>query len=84
MSETVRRMLDSTPKNVKVFVDWYADLTVVINRLIEQKNIDREIPEVKEYLSGNYPFDLKSLSKLSEVLDYNLLNINKEILNNGV
>lgn len=78
MSETVKRLLDSTPKHVEVFVSWYADLTVVINRLIEQKNVDREIPEIQEYMSGNW--DLRLLSKLSVILDYPLISVNTEVL----
>lgn len=78
MSEIFKQVLNSTPKDVEVFVRWYADLTLVINRLIEQKNVDREIPEIQEYMSGTW--DLRLLSKLSIILDYPLISINTEVL----
>ena len=78
MSKTVKRLLDSTPKDVEIFVRWYSALTLVINRLIEQKNVDREIPEIQEYMSGTW--DLRLLSRLSGILDYPFISINTEVL----
>ena len=38
-SKTVDRLLKSTPKDVEIFVDWYADLVVRINQLLRENDI---------------------------------------------
>lgn len=37
-SKTVDRLLKSTPKDVKNFVDWYADFVVRMNKLLRKDN----------------------------------------------
>jgi hypothetical protein len=46
-SKTVDRLLKSTPKDVEIFVDWYADLVVRINQLLRENDISKKI-EFKE------------------------------------
>ena len=41
-SKTVDRLLKSTPKDVEIFVDWYADLVVRINQLLRENNISKK------------------------------------------
>lgn len=41
-SKTVDRLLKSTPKDIEIFVDQYADLTVRINQLLRENNISKK------------------------------------------
>ncbi|MBK8153774.1 MAG: hypothetical protein IPK61_12495 [Saprospiraceae bacterium] len=41
-SKTVDRLLKSTPKDVEIFVDWYADLVVRINQLLRENDISKK------------------------------------------
>ena len=59
-SKTVDRLLKSTPKDVEIFVDWYADLVVRINQLLRENDIskkelaekiDKKPSEISKWLS---------------------------------
>ena len=41
-SKTVDRLLNSTPKDVEIFVDLYADLLVRINELLLEKGMKKK------------------------------------------
>ncbi|NLH62523.1 MAG: helix-turn-helix transcriptional regulator [Ignavibacteriales bacterium] len=77
-------MLQSTPKDVEIFVDWYADLVVRINQLLREKNLskkelaermDKRPSEISKWLSGEHNFTLRSLAKLSAELGEPLLEV---------
>lgn len=85
-SKTVDRLLKSTPKDVEIFVDWYADLVVRINQLLRKKNIskkelaekmDKNPSEISKWLGGEHNFTLRSLAKLSAELGEPLLEVPK-------
>ena len=85
-SKTVDRLLKSTPKDVEIFVDWYADLVVRINQLLRENNInkkelaekmDKKPSEISKWLSGEHNFTLRSLAKLSAELGENLFEVPK-------
>ncbi|MGI9191697.1 MAG: helix-turn-helix domain-containing protein [Chitinophagaceae bacterium] len=85
-SKTVDRLLKSTPKDVEIFVDWYADLVVRINQLLrEQKmskselanKLEKKPSEISKWLSGDHNFTLRSLAKLSAELGEPLLEVPK-------
>lgn len=85
-SKTVDRLLKSTPKDVEIFVDWYADLVVRINQLLREKGIskkelaekmDKNPSEISKWLSGEHNFTLRSLAKLSAELGEPLLEVPK-------
>ena len=87
-SKTVDRLLKSTPKDVKIFVDWYADLVVRINQLLRENDItkkelaeklDKKPSEISKWLSGEHNFTLRSLAKLSSELGEPLLEVPKKI-----
>lgn len=85
-SKTVDRLLKSTPKDVEIFVDLYADLMVRINQLLREKEIskkelaeklDKKPSEISKWLSGEHNFTLRSLAKLSGELGEPLLEVPK-------
>ncbi len=85
-SKTVDRLLKSTPKDVEIFVDWYADLVVRINQLLRENKIskkelaekmDKKPSEISKWLSGEHNFTLRSLAKLSAELGESLMEVPK-------
>lgn len=96
-SKTVDRLLNSTPKDVEIFVDWYADLVVRINQLLRENDIskkelaekmDKKPSEISKWLSGEHNFTLRSLAKLSAELGEPLIEVPKrkaqtEFVENG-
>lgn len=86
-SKTVDRLLKNTPKDVEIFVDWYADLVVRINQLLHENNInkkelaekmDKKPSEISKWLSGEHNFTLRSLAKLSSELGEPLMEVPKK------
>jgi transcriptional regulator with XRE-family HTH domain len=85
-SKVFQRILDDTPKDVDIFVDWYADLVVRINQLLRENNIskkelaekmDKKPSEISKWLSGEHNFTLRSLAKLSVELGEPLMEVPK-------
>lgn len=83
-SKTVDRLLKSTPEDVKIFVDLYADLVVRINQLLREKKISKKglaeklqkkPSEISKWLNGEHNFTLRSLAKLSAELGEPLLEV---------
>lgn len=83
-SKTVDRLLKSTPKDVEIFVDWYADLVVRINQLLRENDIskkklaermDKKPSEISKWLNGEHNFTLRSLAKLSAELGEPLMEV---------
>ena len=92
-SKVVDRLLKSTPKDIEVFVDLYADLVVRINEILREKNItqkqlaenlDKRPSEISKWLNGEHNFTLRSLAKLSAELGEPLLVVpeRKELAKN--
>ncbi len=86
-SKTVDRLLKSTPKDVEIFVDWYADLVVRINQLLNENDIskkelaekmDKKPSEISKWLNGEHNFTLRSLAKLSAELGEPLMEVPKK------
>lgn len=86
-SKVFQRILDNTPKDVDIFVDWYADLVVRINQLLCENNIskkelaekmDKKPSEISKWLGGEHNFTLRSLAKLSAELGEPLLEVPKK------
>lgn len=85
-SKTVDRLLKSTPKDVEIFVDLYADIVVRINQLLREKGItkkelanklEKKPSEISKWLNGEHNFTLRSLAKLSAELGEPLLEVPK-------
>lgn len=85
-SKTVDRLLKNTPKDVEIFVDWYADLVVRINELLRDNKIskkelaeklEKSPSEISKWLNGEHNFTLRSLAKLSAELGEPLLEVPK-------
>ena len=76
-SKVFQRILENTPEDVDLFVDWYADLVVRIHQLLKEKNLSqkelaekmgKQPSEISKWLSGAHNFTLRSLAKLSAEL----------------
>lgn len=85
-SKVFQRILDNTPKDVDIFVDWYADLVVRINQLLRENDIskkelaekmDKKPSEISKWLNGEHNFTLRSLAKLSAELGEPLMEVPK-------
>ncbi len=85
-SKVFQRILDNTPEDVDLFVDWYADLVVRIHQLLKEKNLSqkelaekmgKQPSEISKWLSGEHNFTLRSLAKLSAELGEPLLEVSK-------
>ncbi len=85
-SKVFQRILDNTPNDVDIFVDWYADLVVRINQLLRENDIskkelaekmDKKPSEISKWLSGEHNFTLRSLAKLSAELGEPLMEVSK-------
>lgn len=97
-SKTVDRLLRSTPKDVEIFVDLYADIAVRINQILIEKNLtqkdlaeklEKRPSEISKWLNGEHNFTLRSLAKLSAELGEPLLEVPKvktkeEFIEDGV
>jgi len=86
-SKTVDRLLKSTPRDLEIFVDLYADLVVRINQLLLEKGLskkelaeklEKKPSEISKWLGGEHNFTLRSLAKLSAELGEPLLEVPKK------
>lgn len=86
-SKVFQRILDNTPKDVDIFVDWYADLVVRINQLLHENKISKKElaermgknpSEISKWISGEHNFTLRSLAKLSAELGEPLIEVPKK------
>lgn len=91
-SKVLQRVINNTPKDVEIFVDWYAELVVRINELLREQKItkkqlaeklDKKPSEISKWLSGEHNFTLRSLAKLSAELGEPLLEVPKKKASNS-
>ena len=86
ISKTAKRILDNTPKDVDVFVGWYAELTVLVNGILRDKGITvdncnpESMPETYSYLHNGFNLSLHSLAKLQTELGESLLSVSKKAI----
>lgn len=85
-SKITRRILDETPEDVKVFVDWYSDVVMLVKNIMEEKGytqrdlakkLDKSPSEISKWLKGEHNFTLRSLAKLQVELGEPILYIPK-------
>lgn len=83
-SKIFQEILDNTPKDVEIFVDWYADLVVRVNQILREKGIskkelaeklEKKPSEISKWLNGEHNFTLRSIAKLQAELGEPLLEI---------
>ncbi len=86
-SKVLQRVINNTPKDVEIFVDWYAELVLRINELLRDQKIskkelaeklDKKPSEISKWLGGEHNFTLRSLAKLSAELGEPLLEVPKK------
>lgn len=86
-SKILQRILNETPKETEIFIDWYADLVLRINQILREKKItqkalaekmDKKPSEISKWLGGEHNFTLRSLAKLSAELGEPLLLVPKK------
>ena len=85
-SEIAQALLDKTPKETKIFIEYYADLVVLINQVLKEKGwtkaelaskLGKKPSEISKWLNGEHNFTLRSIAKLQAELDTVLLSIPK-------
>jgi transcriptional regulator with XRE-family HTH domain len=83
-SPALKRILDRTPKDVKIFVRLYADLVVRINTIMREQGLsqnqlasrmDKKPSEISKWLKGNHNLTLRSIAKLQAELGEALIEI---------
>lgn len=86
-SKVFQRIIDNTPEEVNIFVDWYTDIVIRINQILREKGIsqkelaegmNKNSSEISKWLSGEHNFTLRSLAKLSAQLGEPLLEVPKK------
>ncbi len=79
-SKTVKNILDRTSKSTHIFVRKYADITLRVNELIDQKKhfLDfKEGSEIKKWVDGEHTFSLEDIAKLEHELNATILEVTK-------
>ncbi|AEA45028.1 helix-turn-helix domain-containing protein [Fluviicola taffensis] len=83
-SEILQEILDETPKDVEIFVRWYADIIKRINQILTEKgmsqkelaeSLDKKPSEISKWLNGEHNFTLRSLAKLQAELGEELIQV---------
>jgi len=83
-SKILQEVLDSTPKDVHVFVRLYGDIIVRIHELLQVKGLsqralaekmDKKPSEISKWLSGEHNFTLRSLAKLEAEIGEPIINV---------
>lgn len=86
-SKIAQRIIDETPKDVRIFVRKYGDIVVRINQLIREKGysqkdladkMQKRPSEISKWLSGDHNFTLRSLAKLEAELDAEIIYVPKK------
>ena len=80
-------MLNEIPEDIKLFSKIYAELTLKINKKLNQEKITKKAlaerlkkkpSEISKWLTGNHNLTLKSLCKLQVELGIELIQIPKD------
>lgn len=83
-SPALKRILDRTPEDVKIFVRLYADLVVRIHAVMRAQGLsqnqlasrmDKKPSEISKWLNGNHNLTLKSIAKLQAELGETLITV---------
>jgi transcriptional regulator with XRE-family HTH domain len=83
-SEAVKRVLERTPKDVKIFVSLYSALVIRINAIMREQGLsqnqlasrmDKRPSEISKWLKGSHNLTLRSIAKLQAELGETLITI---------
>lgn len=82
----LQQVIDETPKDVKIFMRLYADITIRVHEIMKSKGItqkdlaeamDKKPSEISKWMKGEHNFTLRSLSKLEAELDEIIIHVPK-------
>lgn len=85
-SKIAQRIIDETPKEVRIFVRKYGDIVIRVNQLLREKGftqrdlagkLDKTPSEISKWLNGDHNFTLRSISKLEAILGEPILTVAK-------
>lgn len=81
-SETVVRLLETTPMRTKLKTDFYVELMMKIDSIFKEKNITikntlklEEDSQIRKWLNDEFDYSLDSILELSVELDVELLKL---------
>jgi len=83
-SPALKRILERTPEDVKIFVSLYSALVVRINAIMREQGLsqnqlasrmDKKPSEISKWLKGNHNLTLRSIAKLQAELGETLIAI---------
>ena len=78
------KVLDETPKEVKMKVDWSFDISTAIDNALKKKGIGKKElaaltgtspASVTRWLGGNHNFTLSTLAKISAALGEPIISV---------
>ena len=72
----IEEMRNSTPKEVKLFVQWYGDIIDAVNEAVINNHELRYRQMVTDVYNGDFDFSLRGIAKLSVELGHDLIKIN--------
>ena len=83
-SKVADRMMAKMPMETQIFARKYADLVVLINQILKEKectqkelasSLNKTQSEISKWLNGNHNFTLRSICKLEAELKETLLEV---------
>lgn len=86
-SKIAKKILDETPREVRIFVRKYGDIVVRVNQLIREKGLTQKQlaerlqktpSEISKWLGGEHNFTLRSLAKLEAELGEDIIYVPKK------
>lgn len=83
-SKVAQRLMAKMPEETKIFASKYADLVVLINQILKEKEytqkslaekLEKKPSEIHKWLNGEHNFTLRSICKLEAELGETLLEV---------
>jgi len=83
-SKIAHRILQETPKDIELYVEKYADIVMLISKVLKNKKmtqndlarkLEKKPSEISKWLNGEHNFTLKSLCKLEAELGVPIITV---------
>lgn len=87
--ELVEKFLESTPKDIELYVQHALDFAYQVSSYLKKNNLTqkdlakllgKEESEISKWLSGDHNFTLRSIAKIEAALDKQLIFTREEII----
>lgn len=84
MNKFFKQIIDETPKDVRIFVDKYEEITMRIYQILKSKEMSQKDlaellgkrpSEISKWLNDGHNLTLKTISKIEAVLNEDIINV---------